>query len=246
MDNLITTICFSGGVFLLLFAGLGSFLLTLTRKHSQTRREQINLFLCALGVRFAASVVVYELGLVNVLGDEDSQRMGFRSRPLGRMGQAAVGLAQSAGDLGGGVHKTEQGLSIPAGLSDFITGTSARMPLAAMNCFFGALTVILIYRTAISLFSRWTAVRVGWGRLFFPVADHLVGADVEKAGGHLSRSAGAIRLYELSFFRVFGEIRSVMRGGDRSVAAVPILRGLSGGRGSGHGAGDTAYRRADR
>jgi len=58
---------FLGGVFLLLFAGLGSFLLTLTRKHSQTRREQITMFLCALGVRFAASVVVYELGLVNVL-----------------------------------------------------------------------------------------------------------------------------------------------------------------------------------
>src|SRR5262245_65470736 len=62
----------SGVVFLLIFAGLGSFLLTLTRKHHQTRREQIKLFLCALGVRFAASIVVYEIGLVKVLGDEDS------------------------------------------------------------------------------------------------------------------------------------------------------------------------------
>ena len=245
MDNLITTICFWGS-FLLLFAGLGSFLLTLTRKHGQTRREQINLFLCALGVRFTASVVVYELGLVNVLGDDDSS--GWVS-----------GLALSEGwdrqrlDLlslpeiwGAAYEKQNRGFQYLAGLFFFITGTSARMPLAAMNCFFGALTVILIYRTAISLFSRWTAVRGWMGRLFFPVADHLVGADVERAGGYLSRGAGAIRLYEFEALRVFGEIRSVMRGGDRSVAAIPILRGLSGGRGSGHGAGDPAYRRADR
>src|SRR5262245_40931119 len=63
---------FLGIAYLLLFAGLGTFLLALTRKHIQTRREQIILFLCALGVRFAASIVVYEMGLVKVLGDEDS------------------------------------------------------------------------------------------------------------------------------------------------------------------------------
>src|SRR5262245_44652594 len=62
----------SGIVFLVIFAGLGSFLLTLTRKHQETRNEQIKLFLCALGVRFAASIVVYELGLVKVLGDDDA------------------------------------------------------------------------------------------------------------------------------------------------------------------------------
>src|SRR5262245_1721866 len=158
----------SGVVFLLIFAGLGSFLLTLTRKHRQTRREQIKLFLCALGVRFAASIVVYEMGLVKVLGDEDSsgwisglalshgwdrQRLGFLSLP--EMWAEAYG-------------KYHQGFQYLSGLFFFFTGASARMPLAAMNCFFGALTVILIYRTAISLFSRWTAVRAGWGACCFP------------------------------------------------------------------------------
>jgi hypothetical protein len=42
------------------------------------------------------------------------------------------------------------------------------MPIAAMNCFLGALTVILAYRTAILLFSRWTAVRAAWIICFFP------------------------------------------------------------------------------
>ncbi len=42
------------------------------------------------------------------------------------------------------------------------------MPVAAMNCFFGALSVVLVYRIAISLFSRWTAVRAGWVACFFP------------------------------------------------------------------------------
>src|SRR5215831_15094358 len=63
---------FLGLVFLLIFAAVGSFLITLTRKHYQTRHEQIKIFLYALAARFGASIVVYELGLSSVLGDEDS------------------------------------------------------------------------------------------------------------------------------------------------------------------------------
>jgi hypothetical protein len=159
---------FLGGVFLLLFAGLGSFLLTLTRKHSQTRREQINLFLCALGVRFAASVVVYELGLVNVLGDEDSSGWVSGLALSDGWDRQRLDLLSLPEIWGEAYEKQNRGFQYLAGLFFFITGTSARMPLAAMNCFFGSLTVILIYRTAISLFSRWTAVRVGWIACFFP------------------------------------------------------------------------------
>jgi len=159
---------FLGVVFLLLFAGLGSFLLTITRKHSQTRREQIALFLLALGVRFAASIVVYEMGLVKVLGDEDSGGWIAGLALSDRWDKQRLGLLSLPEIWGAAYGKQHLGFQYLSGLFFFITGTSARMPIAAMNCFFGALTVILIYRTAISLFSRWTAVRAGWVACFFP------------------------------------------------------------------------------
>src|SRR5262245_5826485 len=158
----------SGVVFLLIFAWLGSFLLTLTRKHHQTRNEQIKLFLCALGVRFAASIVVYEMGLVKVLGDEDSGGWIAGLALSDRWDKQRLGLLSLPEIWGAAYGKQPLGFQYLAGLFFFITGTSARMPIAAMNCFFGALTVILIYRTAISLFSRWTAVRAGWIACFFP------------------------------------------------------------------------------
>jgi hypothetical protein len=157
-----------GIVFLLVFAGLGSFLLMLTRKHCQTRREQVTLFLCALGVRFAASIVVYEMGLVKVLGDEDSSGWITGLALSEKWDKQRLDLFSLPEVWAEAYGKQHLGFQYLAGLFFFITGTSARMPLAAMNCFFGALTVILVYRTAISLFSRWTAVRAGWVACFFP------------------------------------------------------------------------------
>ena len=158
----------SGVVFLLIFAGLGSFLLTLTRKHHQTRNEQIILFLCALGVRFAASIFVYEMGFSKVLGDEDGSGWIYGLTLSDGWDRQRLGLLSLPEIWAEAYRKQHLGFQYLSGLFFFITGTSARMPIAAMNCFFGALTVILIYRTAISLFSRWTAVRAGWVACFFP------------------------------------------------------------------------------
>jgi hypothetical protein len=158
----------SGMVFLLVFAGLGSFLLTLTRKHYQTRNEQIKLFLCALGVRFAASIFVYELGLSKVIGDEDGSGWIYGITLSEGWGRQQFDLLSLPEIWVRAYENQHQGFQYLAGVFFFLTGTSARMPLAAMNCFFGALTVILVYRTAISMFSRWTAVRAGWAACFFP------------------------------------------------------------------------------
>jgi hypothetical protein len=159
---------FMGVVFLLLFAGLGSFLLTITRRHQQTRREQIQLFLCALVVRFAASIVVYEMGLVKVLGDDDSSGWIHGLALSSGWDRQRLDLLSLPEIWGAAYDNQHMGFQYLAGLFFFTTGASARMPLAAMNCFFGALTVVLVYRTAISLFSRWTAVRSGWVACFFP------------------------------------------------------------------------------
>jgi 4-amino-4-deoxy-L-arabinose transferase-like glycosyltransferase len=159
---------FLGIVFLLLFAGLGISLIALTRKHCQTMREQVTLFLCALGVRFVASIVVYELGLVNVIGDEDASGWGYGVYLASGWDRQHMSLL-SLPELWGAAYEGHQlGFHYLAGLFFFVTGASARLPLAAMNCFFGALTVVFVYRIAISLFSRWTAARAGWVACFFP------------------------------------------------------------------------------
>src|SRR5262245_35314679 len=158
-----------GGIaFLLVFAGRGSFLLTLTRKHYQTRNEQIILFLCALGVRFAASIVVYELGLVKVLGDDDASGWIGGVALSNGWDKRGLGLLSLPEMWGEAYEKHHMGFPYLSGLFFCFTGSSARMPIAALNCFFGALTVILGYRIAITLFSRWTAVRAGWVICFFP------------------------------------------------------------------------------
>jgi 4-amino-4-deoxy-L-arabinose transferase-like glycosyltransferase len=159
---------FTGIIFLLVFAGLGSLLVTLTRKHHHTRNEQIKLFLYALGIRFAASIVVYELGLSIVLGDEDSSGWMYGVHLADGWGKQRLSLLSLPEMWGGAYGGHNMGFQYLAGLFFFFTGASARMPIAAMNCFLGALTVVLVYRIAISLFSRWTAVRAGWIACFFP------------------------------------------------------------------------------
>ena len=164
LDNDLLT----GTIFLLVFAGLGSFLVTLTRKHYQTRNEQIKLFLFALGIRFVASIVVYELGLSSVLGDEDSSGWMYGIHLADGWGKQRLSLLSLPEMWGAAYEGHQMGFQYLSGLFFFITGASARMPIAAMNCFLGALTVVLVYRVAISLFSRWTAVRAGWIACFFP------------------------------------------------------------------------------
>jgi len=159
---------FLGIAFALLFAGLGSYLLTLTRQHYQTRHEQIKLFLCAFGVRFAASIIVYEMGLVSVLGDEDSGGWLYGVFLSNGWNKQHLGLLSLPEMWAEAYDKHHMGYAYLSGLFYYVTGTSARMPVAAMNCFFGALTVVLVYRIAIKLFSRWTAVRAGWLACFFP------------------------------------------------------------------------------
>jgi hypothetical protein len=159
---------FFGLVFLIIFAAIGSLLINLTRKHYQTRHEQIKIFLYALGVRFGASIVVYELGLSRVLGDEDGSGWLYGLFLSGGWAKQQLTLISLPEMWAASYTKYHLGFHYLCGLFFFATGASGRMPIAAMNCFFGALTVVFVYRIAISLFSRWTAVRAAWLACFFP------------------------------------------------------------------------------
>ena len=159
---------FFGLVLIFLFAALGSFLITLTNKHYQTRHEQIKLFLIALGVRFAVSVIIYDFGLVNIIGDEDGSGWYGGVYLVNQWLQQHISVTQLPGTLLAAYQEQHRGYQYLVGALFFVTGSAARLPAAALNCFSGALTVVFAYRIAMSLFSRWSAVRVGWITCFFP------------------------------------------------------------------------------
>jgi hypothetical protein len=65
-------------------------------------------------------------------------------------------------------HQRNQGLSYAYATLFFLTGTPERLSAAALNCFCGALTVVLTYRTARLLFSSSVAARAGWWTCWLP------------------------------------------------------------------------------
>lgn len=157
-----------GLILLIALGGLGLLMIAESRKHQQTRYEQMKLFLAALVTRFAVSIVIYEFGMVSIFGDEDSS--GWLSG-IGLMTdwqRHHFGLLDLPTALLGAYDGQHRGYGYLTGLLFFLTDSPARLPAAAMNCFFGAMTVVFVYRIAITLFSRWTAVRAGWLACFFP------------------------------------------------------------------------------
>ncbi|HKV41669.1 MAG TPA: hypothetical protein VJX67_20870 [Blastocatellia bacterium] len=161
---------FSGLILLIAFAVLGVGLLHVTWNHRRTVKFQVKLFLCALGLRFMASAIIYQFGLINVIKDEDgggwAQGLGYYTQWI----KKGVGLFDLPGVLmgafGGGEH--QRGYGYMVGTLFYITGTPARLPAAVLNCFVGALTVVLAYRIARCVFSEWVAVRVGWWTCVLP------------------------------------------------------------------------------
>ncbi|MBI1765372.1 MAG: glycosyltransferase family 39 protein [Acidobacteria bacterium] len=157
-----------GILILLVLAGGGAYLLTLTQRHRESLAEQVKLFLVALLTRFAMAVTVYEFGLVQVLGDEDSSGWLGGVLYFNRWAQRHMSLVDLPGELLGAFEGQHRGYSYLVGTLFYFTGEPARLSAAALNCFFGALTVVFVYRIARTLFSPWVATRAGWLACFFP------------------------------------------------------------------------------
>ena len=158
----------SGLLVFALLAVLGSFALFATHHHKRTLRFQLKIFLCAFALRFSLSVLVYQFGLVRVLGDEDAVGWWagvFHYRDWTRQG---IGLFELPAILMGAFKGNHQGYGYMLGSLFYLTDTPARLPAAAFNCLFGALTVVFAYRVARTLFSPWVAARVGWLTCLFP------------------------------------------------------------------------------
>ncbi len=157
-----------GTLLFMVLAIFGSMSLFFTWTHRDTVRSQIALFLIAFGVRFAFSIWVYQFGLVKILHDEDSSGWAL-GIPLQRLwGQQRLSLLDLPYTLLGAFRGEHFGYRYMLGALFYVVNSPTRMVAAALNCFFGALTVVFAYRIARTLFSEWVAIRVGWWTCLLP------------------------------------------------------------------------------
>src|SRR5262245_55327686 len=159
----------TSGFFLALLLGwLGGLSLLFSSRNREEARIQVRLFLCAFAIRFAVSVVVYHFGFVRVLGDEDSSGWAGGVGLQRKWVQQGVDVFDLPAVLLGAFEGHHRGYLYLLGTLFYFTDLPYRLAAAALNGFFGALTVALVYRVARALFSPWVAVRVGWWCCFFP------------------------------------------------------------------------------
>ncbi|HZS09398.1 MAG TPA: hypothetical protein VFD58_31490 [Blastocatellia bacterium] len=159
---------FSGLAITLLLMFFGSLILFATRQHRQDLRFQIRLFVISIALRFFVAIVIYQFGLVTVIKDEDASGWVQGVTVAQSWAKKDVSLFDLPLLLGDAYVGHHQGYRFLVGTLFFITDAPARLPAAALNCFFGALTVIFAYRIALSFLSQQSARRVAWWTCLFP------------------------------------------------------------------------------
>jgi len=147
---------------------LGVLLLHATRLHRHDLTLQLRLFLIAYALRFALSIAIYQFGLVAVLKDEDASGWVAGVALMESWIARGIGLADFLSELLGAFEGHHQGYYYMLGALFFVTGCPGRLSAAALNGFFGAMTVVFAYRTARVLFNAPVARRVGWWTALFP------------------------------------------------------------------------------
>lgn len=155
----------AGLVVLLALAVAG--VVVILRDRGPTRRHQAVLFVAALLLRFAAAVVLYEGGLLALIRDEDSQFWAAGAalhREWVRQGKGVLDLPAAFARCYGERH---EGYTYLLGVL-FAFVPPRRLTAAAWNCGCGAVTAVLVYRTALDLASRRAAALAGWAACLSP------------------------------------------------------------------------------
>lgn len=150
----------------LVWVGCGC--LFISQRHREDLRLQMRLFLWAFSLRFALSIVIYQLGLVSVIGDDDSGGWIFGVWQQDRWLRQGVGLWDLPSVMAGAFKGQHLGYEYLLALFFYLTQAPYRLPAAALNGFFGALIVVFTYRAARYLFSGWVARCTGWWACLLP------------------------------------------------------------------------------
>lgn len=152
----------------LLFLGL--FLVSATARDQRGARLDRQIFLVAIVLRFAASVALYGLGLVRLIGDEDASGWTAAFSLISEWERQGVTLFDLPGVWVATLLHPRGNLGYQYMVSTlfYVSGSRSRLVAAVLNNFFGAMTVVLTARVGASIFSSWVGSRVGWYACFFP------------------------------------------------------------------------------
>lgn len=166
MNDVNTPDIISGLVIFILLGVLGFMLVSATRNHKLTVQFQIQLFIYAFIIRFAISIILYVFGLSKVTGEEDS--IGWYYGVVLFQQWQKLAILDMPSVLAQAYQGNVPGYYYLTGILFYVTRMPDRLAAAALNCFFGSLTVIFTYRAARTLFSEWVSTRVGWMTCLFP------------------------------------------------------------------------------
>jgi hypothetical protein len=158
----------TGAATLLFLAAVGLNALYFTRGDRSDLPLQIRLFLVALAIRFAVSLLVYQGGLVDLFKDEDASGWLRGALLHAEWERRHLSLFDLPAALSQSLVEVHSGYRVMLAVLFFILGTPERLGAAALNCFFGAFTVVFTYRTARLLFSLGVAQRAAWWTCWFP------------------------------------------------------------------------------
>jgi hypothetical protein len=158
----------AGAVHFVFLAITGCVIVVLLGRDREAQVFQLRLFLCAFILRFACSLIIYQLGLVTVLKDEDSSGWVVGVQLQEHWLRHGVDLWQLPSVLAGAFVEQNKGYQYLLGAVFFLTGAPSRLAAAALNGFFGALTIVGVWHLAGRLFSRWVAAQAAWWACFLP------------------------------------------------------------------------------
>jgi hypothetical protein len=159
---------FPGLVTAVILTVLGLVLIGVTGRHVDTVPIQRKLFIWAMIFRFVAALALYRFGLVNVIKDEDASGWVVGVSFAADWDRQGFGPTDVPVLFMQAFKAHHKGYYYLLGSFYFLTGLDSRLPAAALNCFFGAMTVVLAFRVAHSLVSQRAAVWCGWCVCLFP------------------------------------------------------------------------------
>jgi hypothetical protein len=144
--------------------------IALTARDEQAKQFEMLLFVTAVAVRFLASLLVYEFGMMEIIKDEDAYGwMGgvvlqgdWVRRDVGIFGVLYECSTPFFHPLG------NYGYEYLIGLVFYLTNLPARLPAAVLSNVCGAATAVVVYRVGALLFSEWVARRAAWWTCLMP------------------------------------------------------------------------------
>jgi hypothetical protein len=155
---------------LILFAILGAIGIGMLRSGQESKDGDfaVRLFCTAFAIRFGVSIIIYVFGLVDVIKDEDGSGWLVGKFWAQDWATAGVTFFDLPGKFAESYSLHHKGYYFLLAILYFVTSEPTRMAAAVLNCFLGAWTAVICYRTAKALFADEIAERVGWWVCLYP------------------------------------------------------------------------------